>query len=80
MIYYEVYNEDFPSNLEYKIDAVFDDIAMEHMNRYLKSIPDTRVSSCLCDSQTQKDNRYEAYDQDDGNTSRAQILKNQYCK
>lgn len=71
---------DFPSKLEWGIDARLDDIAFEHLNIYLASLPDTTILTCKCNSDFQKNERQLMYDNDDGNTSYAEIKKSMYCE
>lgn len=56
--YTSYYNADFNSNLEYKIDAWTDDIALEELIRYLKTLPVTRVQSCKCNDPYQQEKLY----------------------
>ena len=79
-LYQQIYDEDFPSALEYKIDATFDDIAFEHLNTYLVNLPDTTVESCECNSVHQKATRQEIFDQNNGTRSMADIKRGMYCK
>lgn len=57
-LYTRIKGDDFNTLLRYKIDAYTDDLALEEIIRYLKQLPVSLNSDCLCNSKLQQERLY----------------------
>lgn len=83
--YNYTYGDDFLSRLQYKIDAQWDDIALENLNEYLNALPVTNYADCECNSAKQQNDIYlginYTYDLPNNNWKKARNneLKEMFC-